>query len=89
VPVPEGGRRIGHVVPVFILYMTPDNPMTSIQMGVFPSLKTACQVAEAHNASQLTWEHYDDSEGDIWFAETDDGIMYTIHSAVRAKLAFN
>jgi hypothetical protein len=85
-PVPEGNKRIGHVVVVFVLYATPDDPMTSKEIGVFPDLPRAKTAAKLRCHQHLEWSHYDDSEGDIWFAETIDGVMYTIHSAARARL---
>jgi hypothetical protein len=85
-PVPEGNKRINHVVVVFILYATPDDPMTSTEIGVFSDLPRAKTAAERLCETRLAWEHYEDGEGDIWFTETKSGVMYTIHSAARAKL---
>lgn len=84
-PVPDGNQRRDKVI-FFVAYKTSDDATTIGNLGVFNSLTEAASAVELMTDEQLTWEFYGDGQGDMWFAETDDGTMYTIHAAGRSKL---
>jgi hypothetical protein len=86
-PVLEGNRRGSEPVPVYLLFVTPINPMTPQEIGAFASLEEAgAAAATLLHATNLSWEYHGDSDGSMWFTTIEDGTMYSIHSVVKTKL---